>query len=86
MSYVGRKFGMHCDTLEDASHVDQLLAVVTDAVAEGRMAFHPLNHTASHKGQACGMDGWGVWWWGVLCPPGMWHGCSACVPKPRGLE
>lgn len=29
------------ESLEDQAHVDQILAIVTDAVAEGRLAFHP---------------------------------------------
>jgi glutathione S-transferase len=31
--------------------VDQILAVVTDAVAEGRLAFHPKDFYKSHKMQ-----------------------------------
>lgn len=29
--------------------MDQVLAVVTDAVAEGRLAFHPKDFYKSHK-------------------------------------
>lgn len=42
---------------EDRAHVDQILAVVVDAVAEGRLAFHPKSFYAvrmhvSHHVQA----------------------------------
>lgn len=36
---------------EDCAHVDQTLAVVTDAVAEGRLAFHPKDFYKTHKMQ-----------------------------------
>jgi len=39
-----------CPT-EDRAHVDQVLAVVTDAVADGRLAFHPKDFYKSHKVQ-----------------------------------
>ncbi|EFJ44478.1 hypothetical protein VOLCADRAFT_95137 [Volvox carteri f. nagariensis] len=51
MAYLGRQFGLMPDGLEDAAHVEQVLAVVTDAVAEGRLAFHPKDFYASHKTQ-----------------------------------
>ncbi|GIL94786.1 hypothetical protein Vretimale_744 [Volvox reticuliferus] len=41
MAYLGRQFGLMPGSLEDAAHVEQVLAIVTDAVAEGRLAFHP---------------------------------------------
>jgi hypothetical protein len=46
---------------EDRAHVDQILAVVTDAVAEGRLAFHPKDFYKSHKIQVGGQE---------LCPGG----------------
>jgi hypothetical protein len=36
---------------EDRAHVRQCLAVVTDGVAEGRLAFHPKDFYKSHKQQ-----------------------------------
>lgn len=36
---------------EDRAHVEQCLAVVTDAVAEGRLAFHPVDFYKTHKDQ-----------------------------------
>lgn len=42
---------------EDVARVDQILSVIlSDAVAEGRLAFHPVNFYDSHKTQvdACG--------------------------------
>ncbi|GLI60934.1 hypothetical protein VaNZ11_003170, partial [Volvox africanus] len=49
MAYLGRQFGMMPGSLEDTTHVEQVLAVVTDAVAEGRLAFHPKDFYATHK-------------------------------------
>ncbi|KAG2483047.1 hypothetical protein HYH03_018076 [Edaphochlamys debaryana] len=49
MAYLGRKFGLMPQGEEEAAHVEQILGVVTDAVAEGRLAFHPKDFYASHK-------------------------------------
>ncbi|KAG2423230.1 hypothetical protein HXX76_015486 [Chlamydomonas incerta] len=51
MAYLGRQFGLMPADPEAAAHVEQLLAVVTDGVGEGRLAFHPKDHYASHKTQ-----------------------------------
>ena len=40
-AYLGRKFGLMPDSVEDQAFVESLLNVCTDAVAEGRLAFHP---------------------------------------------
>jgi len=50
-AYLGKKFGLYPQDAEQGGHVDQLLAIVTDAVAEGRLAFHPKDFYASHKTQ-----------------------------------
>jgi len=50
--YLGRKFGLMPTTGEDdVAHCESIVTIVADAVGEGRLAFHPLNHYASHKGQ-----------------------------------
>lgn len=36
---------------EERAHVDQILAIVVDAVAEGRLAFHPKDFYKTHKMQ-----------------------------------
>ncbi|PNG99765.1 Glutathione S-transferase P [Tetrabaena socialis] len=51
MAYLGRRFGLMPSDPEAAAHVEQVLGVVTDAVAEGRLAFHPKDFFASHKTQ-----------------------------------
>ncbi|PNW87542.1 hypothetical protein CHLRE_02g142200v5 [Chlamydomonas reinhardtii] len=51
MAYLGRQFGLMPTDPEEAAHVEQLLAVVTDGVGEGRLAFHPKDFYASHKTQ-----------------------------------
>ncbi|GFR48365.1 hypothetical protein Agub_g10255, partial [Astrephomene gubernaculifera] len=51
MAYLGREFGLMPSDPRDAAHVEQLLQVVTDGVAEGRLAFHPKDFYASHKQQ-----------------------------------
>ncbi|KAF8071007.1 Beta-carotene ketolase [Scenedesmus sp. PABB004] len=50
-SYLNRHFGWGPPTPEAQAHIDQLLAIVADAVGEGRLAFHPVDHNASHKTQ-----------------------------------
>ena len=40
-AYLGRKFGLMPEDPEDAAHVESLLNIYTDVVAEGRLAFHP---------------------------------------------
>ncbi|KAG1670381.1 hypothetical protein FOA52_000141 [Chlamydomonas sp. UWO 241] len=50
--YLGRKFQLVPTTgEEDCVHCESILAIVADAVGEGRLAFHPTNHYATHKGQ-----------------------------------
>eukprot|EP00803_Ostreobium_quekettii_P004045 evm.model.scf_373.2 EVM.evm.TU.scf_373.2 scf_373:16611-19768(+) len=51
MSYLGKAFGMGPATKEGEAHVDQILAIVTDAISEGRLAYHPKDFYASHKTQ-----------------------------------
>jgi len=51
MSYLNRQLGWSPGTLEGDAHVDQIVAVVADAVADGRLAFHPKDFYASHKTQ-----------------------------------
>jgi hypothetical protein len=53
MSYLNTQFGWGPADAESRAHIDQILAVVTDAVAEGRLAFHPKDFYASHKTQVC---------------------------------
>ncbi|KXZ42755.1 hypothetical protein GPECTOR_120g422 [Gonium pectorale] len=50
-AYLGREFGLMPADPRAAAHVEQVLAVVTDGVAEGRLAFHPKDFYASHKTQ-----------------------------------
>lgn len=40
-AYLGRKFGLMPPGEEAQGHVEQILAIVTDGVSEGRLAFHP---------------------------------------------
>uniref|UniRef100_A0A383VC28 Glutathione transferase n=1 Tax=Tetradesmus obliquus TaxID=3088 RepID=A0A383VC28_TETOB len=49
MNYLNTKFGWGPADAESRAHIEQILAVVTDAVAEGRLAFHPKDFYASHK-------------------------------------
>jgi glutathione S-transferase len=51
MSYLNTKFGWGPADAESRAHIDQILAVVTDGVAEGRLAFHPKDFYASHQTQ-----------------------------------
>jgi hypothetical protein len=53
-SYLNSVFGWDAALARDqAARVDQILSVIlSDAVAEGRLAFHPRNFYASHKTQA----------------------------------
>jgi glutathione S-transferase len=53
MSYLNTTFGWGPADAESRAHIDQILAVVTDGVAEGRLAFHPKDFYASHKTQVC---------------------------------
>jgi hypothetical protein len=49
MNYLNTKLGWGPADAESRAHIEQILAVVTDAVAEGRLAFHPKDFYASHK-------------------------------------
>ncbi|KAF5829064.1 hypothetical protein DUNSADRAFT_16621 [Dunaliella salina] len=50
MLYLGKVFGLCPSKLEDEAHVNQVLnVVVSDAVSEGRLAFHPVDFYATHK-------------------------------------
>lgn len=50
-AYLGRQFGLMPADPRDAAHVEQLLAVVTDGVAEGRLAFHPKVRGGGPRGR-----------------------------------
>ncbi|GAX83827.1 hypothetical protein CEUSTIGMA_g11251.t1 [Chlamydomonas eustigma] len=50
-AYLGKRFGLMPENMEGAAHVESLLNIVTDAVAEGRLAYHPKDYYSSHKGQ-----------------------------------
>lgn len=56
MNYLNKEFGWGPQDLESQAHIEQTLAVVTDAVAEGRLAFHPKDFYKTHKMQV-GSDG-----------------------------
>ncbi|CAH1788919.1 unnamed protein product [Owenia fusiformis] len=49
--YLGKKFGLYPETEEDIWHAEQVNATVHDYIAEGRLAFHGIDHTASYFGQ-----------------------------------
>lgn len=51
MNYLNKVFGWGPHDLESQAHIEQILAVVADAVADGRLAFHPKDFYASHKTQ-----------------------------------
>lgn len=51
MNYLNKLFEWDPQDPESQAHMEQILAVVTDAVAEGRLAFHPKDFYASHKTQ-----------------------------------
>lgn len=44
-------FGLYPSDPADASHADQIVASVHEFVAEGRMAFHPVQNTMSYNDQ-----------------------------------
>lgn len=52
-SFLGKEFGWSEGlSAEERATIDQILSVVlSDAVGEGRLAFHPRNFYASHKTQ-----------------------------------
>jgi glutathione S-transferase len=56
-SYLNKVFGWGPPDIRSQTHIDQILAVVVDAVAEGRLAFHPVDFYATHKIQA---SRWGM--------------------------
>lgn len=49
MNYLNKKFGWGPQDDESQAHIEQILAVVVDAVADGRLAFHPKDFYATHK-------------------------------------
>lgn len=49
--YLGKKFGLFPDSEEDQLHAEQVNNAIHDYIAEGRLAFHGINHTASYFGQ-----------------------------------
>ena len=51
MKYLGKEFGLYPRTREDEAHADQMIAFVTDFVAEGRLVFHSKCFTMSYYQQ-----------------------------------
>ena len=51
MRYLGRKFDMNPEGEEDEFHAEQVMALITDFIADGRLAFHGANFNASYYTQ-----------------------------------
>ncbi|KAK3610950.1 hypothetical protein CHS0354_038999 [Potamilus streckersoni] len=49
--YLGKEFGLYPENAEDEAHADQVNLTIHDYIAEGRLAFHGMNHTASYYTQ-----------------------------------
>ncbi len=78
-AYLGRQFGLMPADPRAAAHVEQLLAVVTDGVAEGRLAFHPKVRLGARGGKGEG-SGAAVKALGVGCIP--WVHTHTTWPGP----
>ncbi|KAL3846871.1 hypothetical protein ACJMK2_017824 [Sinanodonta woodiana] len=49
--YLGKEFGLYPENPVDEAHADQVNLTIHDYIAEGRLAFHGMNHTASYYTQ-----------------------------------
>jgi len=49
--FLGKKYGMYPDNDEDEAHADQVMMTVTDFIAEGRNAYHPVENSKSYFDQ-----------------------------------
>lgn len=51
LRYLGTEFGLVPENKEDAAHADAICGVAMDFISEGRLAFHPVENTASYYTQ-----------------------------------
>ena len=51
VKFLGKEYGFYPQNAEDEAHADQLMAFLTDFIAEGRLVFHAKEFTASFYGQ-----------------------------------
>jgi glutathione S-transferase len=51
LAYLGQKYGMAPTNMEDFARANMINLYCADVVAEGRLQFHPVDHSASYYNQ-----------------------------------